>query len=269
MLVPVLLLLAAGAAAGFLGGLLGIGGGLLIVAALSLVLPAAGIPAADVMHVAVATSMATIVLTFVSSARAHARRGSVSWDSWKRLAPGLVVGGILGAKVATLLPEGHLRAVIALFCGVMAWQMAFGRRPTVEGSDGTAGARSPWLVAAGTGIGAVSAIVGIGGGSMTVPLLVSIGMRPVKAVGTSTMCGLVLALSSSLSYALALRPPGERLPAGSVGYVYLPAALVTAVASMLAAPLGVRAAHALSGKTLRRIFSVFLLAVGTLIVAGG
>lgn len=264
-----LLLLLAGAAAGFLGGLLGIGGGLLVVAALSFVLPDVGVPKSQVMHVAIATSMATIVMTFVSSAWAHARRGGILWSSWILLASGMVLGAILGSHLAILMPERDLRWIVALFCAVMAWRMWQGRDSAREGKERDAAPRSPWLLLIGVAIGVISALVGIGGGSMTVPLLVFLGVRPVKAVATSAMCGLVLSVASSLSYALTTNPGLAHLPPWSLGYIYLPAALLVAIASMSFAPFGVRTAHAISGATLKSIFAAFLVFIGIVIVTGG
>jgi len=268
MLFSLLIFLLAGASAGFLGGLLGIGGGLLLVAALSVALPALGIPAQEVMHVAVATSMASIVLTFISSATAHIRHGGVLWPSWRWLAPGMVLGGFVGAHLAQRLSGQALRYVIAGFCVVMAVQMALGKKREAAGAQESV-PRSPWLFPSGVGIGAVSSIVGIGGGSMTVPLLVALGVKPVKAVATSTVCGLAIAISSALSYMLTLHAPAHPLPAGTVGYVFLPAAAATAVASMTFAPYGVKVAHRISGTSLKRVFAVFLLFVGGLIALGG
>lgn len=269
MLVAIAVLLAAGASAGFLSGLLGIGGGLLVVAALSLALPELGVAKAEVMHVSVATSMATIVLTFASSAAAHIRRGSVLWASWRWLAPGMVIGGYAGAHIAQLLSAEALRWGITAFCAVTAWRMAFGKKRTPNTPGAEDVPRSPWLLPAGAGIGALSAVVGIGGGSMTVPLLMSLGVKPVQAVSTSAVCGLALAISSALSYALSVQAPAQALPWGSVGYLYLPAAAIAAAGSMALAPVGARAAHALPNTALKRVFALFLLVVGALIAAGG
>ncbi len=268
MLVPIIVLLAAGASAGFLSGLLGIGGGLLVVAALSVALPALGIPARQVIHVSVATAMAANVLTLASSATAHVRRGSVAWPTWQWLAPGMVVGGFAGAHIAQLLSAQALRWIIAGFCAVMAWRMARGSKRARDPSSAEHVPRSPWLLPAGTGIGALSAVVGIGGGSMTVPLLISLGVKPVRAVSTSAVCGFTIALSSALSYALTVHAPPQPLPWGSVGYLYLPAAAVAAAGSMALAPVGTRLAHSISGAALTRIFALFLLVVGALIAAG-
>lgn len=253
-----LIFLALGAAAGVLAGLLGIGGGLVLVAALVWLLPTQGIPAASAVHVALATALASIVLTGLSSARAHHRRGSVLWPTVAWLVPGLLLGGWLGSALAVALPGGWLRALIAGYCGLAAVQMGLDwPRARAERPEAPRGAG---YTLAGAGIGAVSAVVGIGGGSMTVPLLVWRGVRPVRAVGTSSACGVAIALSAAAGYALQAPPAG--LPAGSWGYVYLPAAAGIALASVLAAPLGTRLAHRLTGPALRRVFAVFLAVVG-------
>jgi uncharacterized membrane protein YfcA len=258
------LYLALGASAGLLAGLLGVGGGLVIVAALAWLLPTQGVPAGQVMHVALATSLASIVLTGLSSARAHAGRGSVLWPTVWRLVPGLIIGGVVGAMFAASLASETLRYVVAGFCLLAGTQLAFGTpRAKVERSDAPV---SAWLTAAGGAIGALSAVVGIGGGSLTVPMLVWLGVRPVRAVGTSSACGVAIALSSAASYAL-LVPPAPLLP-GSVGYVYLPAAFGIALASVLLAPAGARLAHRLTGPALKRVFAVFLYLVGVSLLVG-
>ncbi|HBD19162.1 MAG TPA: sulfite exporter TauE/SafE family protein [Arenimonas sp.] len=254
-----LLYLALGAVAGVLAGLLGIGGGLVLVAALVWLLPTQGVPAEQAVHVALATALASIVLTGLSSARAHHRRGSVLWPTVAWLVPGLVLGGWLGSGLATSLDGAWLRAFIAVYCYLAAAQMALDwPRSRLERADAP---RGPGYTAAGAGIGAVSALVGIGGGSMTVPLLVWRGVRPVRAVGTSSACGVAIALASAAGYALQGAPQG--LPAGSWGYVFLPAAVGIALASVLTAPWGTRLAHRISGPALRRLFAVFLAVVGT------
>ena len=251
--------LALGALAGLLAGLLGVGGGLVIVASLVWLLPAQGIPAEHAMHVALATSLASIVLTGVSSARAHHRRGSVLWPSVRWLVPGLLLGGVLGAAFATTLRGETLRWCVAGFCWLAAAQLAFGQpRARVASSAAPA---SPGLSLAGVGIGATSAVVGIGGGSLTVPLLVWLGVAPVRAVGTSSACGVAIAIASSVGY-IGLGPPAGTLPVGSIGYVYLPAAGGIALASILMAPWGTRLAHRLSGTALKRVFALFLALAG-------
>ncbi len=252
--------LALGAVAGVLAGMLGIGGGLVLVAALVWLLPTQGVPPGDAVHVALATALASIVLTGLSSARAHHRRGSVLWPTAAWLVPGMLLGGWLGSLVATRLEGEWLRAFIAVYCYLAALQLGLDwPRARAERPDAPVG---PAYTAAGGFIGALSALVGIGGGSMTVPLLVWRGVRPVLAVGTSSACGVAIALASAAGFAFH-GPVQGSLPAGSWGYVFLPAAIGIAVASVFTAPLGTKIAHGISGLALRRVFAGFLLLVGT------
>ncbi|WP_343225016.1 sulfite exporter TauE/SafE family protein [Luteimonas sp. MC1895] len=254
-----------GVVAGVLAGLLGIGGGLVLVAALAWLLPLQGVPPDLAMHAALATSMGSIVFTAMSSAWSHHRRGSVLWPTVAWMLPGLLLGGWLGSRFAVGLEGSVLRWIVAGYCLLAGAQMAFGGARADTGGD-VVPTGLP-MTAAGGGIGALSAVVGIGGGSMTVPLLVWRGVRPVRAVGTSSACGVAIAIGSALGYALNAPPGG--LPEGAVGYVYLPAAIGVAVTSVLAAPWGTRLAHAISGPTLRRVFALFLVAVGLSLVLQG
>lgn len=249
-----------GVVAGILAGLLGIGGGLVLLAALAWLLPLFGVPQDAAMHAALASSLASIVLTAASSARAHARRGSVLWPTVAWMVPGLLLGAWLGSGLAVALDDGVLRWIVAVYCLVAAWQIGFGRtRAPADGTEVAAPRGWPMSLAGG-GIGALSAVVGIGGGSMTVPLLVWRGVKPVRAVGTSSACGVAIGLSSALGYAM--HAPAGALPAHAIGYVYLPAAIGVALASVLSAPWGTRLAHRLSGEALRKVFALFLLLVG-------
>ncbi len=257
--VAVLIFLLLGALAGVLAGLLGVGGGLVLVAALVWLLPMQGIPVEAAMHAALATSLASIVFTAMASARAHSRRGSVMWSSVAWLVPGMLVGGWLGSRWAVSLDGQWLRWGVAVYCLLAAIQMLRARPKAMDGEGSHP--RGPWLTAAGGGIGVVSALVGIGGGSMTVPLLVWLRAKPVQAVGSSSACGIFIGLASAAGYAL--HAPVDVLPQHAWGYVYLPAAICVALASILMAPLGTRLAHALSAAALARVFAVFLLLVGT------
>lgn len=265
MITALVMFLALGAVAGVLAGLLGVGGGLVLVAALAWMLPRLGIPAEAAMHAALATSLASIVLTAAASARAHAGRGSVLWPTVRWMVPGLLLGGWLGSAGAVRIDGEVLRYLVAGYCLIAAAQLQFG---TVRAGDvgRVSVPAGPAMGAAGVGIGAVSAVVGIGGGSMTVPLLVWRGIAPVQAVGTSSACGVAIGLSSALGYALHA-PPGA-LPQYAVGYVYLPAAAAVAVASVLAAPVGMRLAHSLKGGTLKRVFALFLVVVAVGLLLG-
>jgi len=262
-----------GLVAGVLAGLLGIGGGIVLVAALVALMPLFGVPEASVMHVALATSLASIILTASAAANAHRRRGSLLWPSLRWLAPGLVIGGFFGGRFALQLSGATLAVGVGVFCLLMALRMAWpGTGGDAAGGDPARPApRGPWLSAAGLGIGAVSALVGIGGGSLSVPLLMARGVAIVRAVGTSSACGVLIALASAAAYALGATGVGAAeaaLPAGTVGYVHLPAALGIGLGALLAAPWGVRLAHRISGRALARVFAVALALVGVTLLWG-
>jgi uncharacterized membrane protein YfcA len=243
-----------------LAGLLGIGGGIVLVAALIALLPLFDVPAASVMHVALATSLASIIVTASASANAHRKRGSVLWPTVAWLAPGLAIGGIAGSAWATRVPGDTLALLVGAFCLLMALRMTW--PPRAQDAGAVTDAPTPrglWLGVSGLGIGAVSAVVGIGGGSLTVPLLVSRGVATVRAVGTSAACGVVIAIASAATYA---KSGAEALPDGVVGYVHVPAALGIGAGAWLAAPYGVRLAHRMSGLALSRVFALALAAVG-------
>lgn len=267
MVTAVIAFLALGAIAGVLAGLLGVGGGLVLVAALVWLLPTLGIPQEAAMHAALASSLASIVLTATASARAHARRGSVMWPTVAWMVPGLLIGGWLGSGIAVRVDDDVLRYIVAGYCFLAALQLLLGgSRNGVDGNTAPPPRGAPMSLA-GVVIGAVSAVVGIGGGSMTVPLLVWRGIAPVRAVGTSSACGIAIGLASAVGYAL--HAPAGALPEHAIGYVYLPAAAGVAVASVLAAPYGTRLAHRLHGDTLKRVFAGFLVVVGASLLLGG
>src|SRR4249919_1132901 len=247
-----------GIVAGLLAGLLGVGGGLVLVAGLAWLLPSQGVPPSASMHAALATSLSTIVITGLASARAHHQRGSVLWPSVFWLLPGLLLGAWLGSGLATRISGAWLRDGVALYCLLAALQLWLDWPRARDAHDESP--RGAGLSVAGVFIGVLSALVGIGGGSMTVPLLVWRGVPAVRAVGTSSACGVGIGLASALGYAT--HTPSVAMPPGSWGYVYLPAAIGIAITSVLCAPYGARLAHRLSGPALKRIFALFLLAVG-------
>ena len=232
----------------------------LLVAALAWLFPHLGVPAAATMHAALATSLASIVLTAAASARAHHRRGSVLWPTVAWMVPGILLGGWLGSRLAIGLDGDVLRWCVAGYCLLVAVQLARprGAGAQVERADAP---RGPGYVLAGGVIGWLSAIVGIGGGSLTVPLLVWRGVPTVRAVGSSSACGIFIGLGSAAGYAWQA-PVGALALPWSLGYVYLPAALGIAVASVACAGLGARLAHAINGRALQRVFALFLLCVG-------
>jgi uncharacterized membrane protein YfcA len=254
---------ALGIVAGLLAGLLGVGGGLVLVGALALILPSQGVPPAIAMQAALATSLASVIVTAAASATAHARRGAVQWRQAAFLLPGLLLGAWLGGRFATGIDGRSLRWFVVAYCLLAATQLALDlprtRQPRPVRPPG------PGLVAAGGVIGAVSSVVGIGGGSMTVPLLVWRGVSPVQAVATSSACGVAIGLSAAASYATA--PGAVGMPAASLGYVFLPAALGTVLTSLPVAPLGARLAHRVDGATLKRIFAGFLTGMALLLAS--
>ncbi len=252
-----------GAAAGLLAGLLGIGGGLLIIPVLVFLLPKAGVPWELVMHMALATSLATICLTSVSSFMAHQRRGSVLWRHFARLAPWVLAGALGGAWLADRLDTLWLARIFGVFAILMAIKMFLNLTP--ESRAGGLG--WPTAVPGGLLCGAISALAGIGGGTLLVPFLVWHRTPMLHAVGTTSALGLPLALSATAGY-ITLGLDAPNLPAGSLGYVYLPAFAGIVACSILTAPLGARLAHQLPAPTLKKVFAVVLVVAGIKIFSG-
>ncbi|ASF45307.1 sulfite exporter TauE/SafE family protein [Methylovulum psychrotolerans] len=245
--------LALGLVAGLLAGLFGIGGGLVIVPVLAFVFKEQGYPPDITLLMAVATSLATIILTALSSVYAHHRLGAVVWQKVWRLSPMIMVGSGLGAVVAERIPADTLRLILVAFLLYVGTQMAFQLKPKPGAT-----APSLWLDGiAATIIGLMSAIVGIGGGTLTVPYLVY-GNQPMRnAVAISSACGLPIAIAGTASYAL-LGWHATHLPDYSVGYVSLPAFAGVGLTSILTAPLGAKLANKLPAAHLKRYFSVLL-----------
>ncbi len=251
-----------GAFAGVTAGLLGVGGGLVIVPALLWTFQAQGLPAGNLMQLAVGTSLATITVTSVSSLLAHHRRQGVLWPVFSRLTVGVLAGAFLGAFVADAVPSDGLRAFFGVFVLLVAVQMGFGITPGPHREL----PRSTGLIGAGTGIGTVSALVGIGGGSMTVPFLVWCNVPVRQAVGTSAAVGLPIAVAGAGGFVIA--GLGQSTVPWTAGYVYLPAVAGIVVTSAAFAPLGARLAHRLPTRVLKRIFAIFLALVGVKMLFG-
>lgn len=243
-----------GAVAGFFAGLLGVGGGAIMVPVLALLFAAQGMPAEHLMHVALGTSMAAIVFTSVSSLRAHHRHGAVRWPIVRRIAPGILIGTFAGAQLASLIPTRPLAIFFTLFMSYVALQMLANVKPKPSRQlPGPLG-----MFAVGSGIGAVSALVAIGGGSLSVPFMTWCNVKMHEAIGTSAAIGFPIAVAGTLGYLVGGWSAGG-LPAWSVGYVYLPALAACVVMSMLTAPLGARAAHSLPVATLKKLFAGVIL----------
>jgi uncharacterized membrane protein YfcA len=247
-----------GLASGFLAGLLGIGGGMIMVPFITAILSARGVNGELAVKMAIATSMATIVFTSISSVRAHHKRGAVRWDVVKALAPGIVLGAAVASLgVFALLRGATLALLFALFVGFSATQMFLDKKPAAARQlPGAAG-----LVGAGGVIGFISGLVGAGGGFISVPFMTWCNVAIHNAVATSAALGFPIAISNALGYALSGHQVAN-LPPYSFGYIWLPGLMIIATCSVTTAPLGATAAHKLPVKRLKRVFAsvLYLLA---------
>ncbi|MEQ1440382.1 sulfite exporter TauE/SafE family protein [Fontimonas sp. SYSU GA230001] len=261
-----LIFLVTGACAGVLAGLFGVGGGLIMVPALAFVLPLQGVPATVYMQVAVGTSLAVISATSISSTLAHHRRDGVHWSVFARFAPGLAAGAVAGAFVADQLSGGALKRIVGIGAVLVALQMVLRRERSAVHAYHAAPA-APELLCVGAVIGLLSAIVGIGGGSLTVPYLSHRGLSMPRAVGTAAASGVPIAWAGASGFVLAGWNT-DGVPAPHLGYVSLSAFATLAIASVACAPLGARLAHAASPRTLRRAFALLLTLVGLRMLAG-
>ncbi len=243
-----------GTGTGFLAGLLGIGGGMLMVPFVTLILSAQGVAPGLAVKMAIATSMATIIFTSIASVRAHHKRGAVRWDIVRRLAPGIVIGSIIASLgVFALLKGAWLALIFGVFVSFSATQMFLDKKPKpTRQMPGTAG-----QLAAGGTIGFISGLVGAGGGFISVPFMSWCNVAMHNAVATSAALGFPIALSNVLGYIISGQSVPD-LPPASFGYIWLPGLVVIATCSFLTAPLGARAAHALPVAKLKRIFASIL-----------
>lgn len=250
MLPALVAYLLSGAVAGFFAGLLGVGGGVIVVPVLGLLFASLGFPAGEVLHLALGTSLATILFTSLSSLRAHHARGAVLWPAMRGLTPGVLGGTLGGALLAARISS---RALAIFFVGFMLFvavqMLANLRPPPSRRLPGRLG-----LAAVGMVIGTLSSLVAIGGGALTVPFLIWCNVRPHTAIGTSAAVGLPIAVGGTLGYVW--NGWGQAgLPPGSLGFIYLPALGCLLATSVLCAPLGARLAHQLPVHILKRIFA--------------
>lgn len=253
----ILFLLAMGAVAGMFAGLLGIGGGIIIVPVLAMVFEGQGVNIDVLMHVAIGTSLATIVITSLSSIRAHHKHGGVDWSVVKVISVGVFVGGLIGAVIAKMIPGEDLKLIFSIFMFIIAAQMFFGNvsKPH-RGLPKKAG-----MLSAGTIIGSIASVMGIGGGSLSVPFLTWCNMNIRNAIATSSAIGFPIAVSGTLGFIITGWAVAD-LPVMSFGFVNIPAFFSIVVASTLFAPLGAWIAHRVSPVLLKRIFAGFLLVLG-------
>lgn len=251
-------LLALGCATGFLAGLLGIGGGMLMVPFITAVVTHRGVAPALAVKMGIATSMATILFTSLSSVRAHHRRGAVRWDLVATLAPGIAVMALVtGAFIFPLVRGALLLVLFALFIGYSATRMLIDKKPAPGRQlPGTAG-----RFAMGGVIGTLSGLVGVGGAFVSVPFMTRGNVPIHNAIATSAALGFPIALASTAGNLIGGWSLPQALP-GAFGYLYLPALAAISTASVLMAPLGARAAHALDVRQLKRAFALLLYVLG-------
>jgi uncharacterized membrane protein YfcA len=256
MIVVVYLIL--GAAAGLMAGLFGVGGGLIIVPALIVSFTFQDLSPDVLTQLAIGTSLATIIFTSLSSIKTHHSKGAIDWTLVKRLTVGIVIGAVVGSIFADYLPGETLQMIIGVYALTVAVQMGFDLKPKAQ-HDLPKGAG---LTVAGGVIGAISALFGIGGGSLTVPYLSWCRVEMRNAVATSSACGLPIAVAGVSSY-IATGWNNPNLPEYSLGYIYLPAFFGIIITSTVFAKQGAKLAHRLPSHVLKRYFALLLLAVGS------
>jgi len=250
----VLIYLVVGAVAGVIAGLFGVGGGLVIVPVLTFIFIQNGFDYSIIVHLAIGTSLATIIFTSLSSIRAHHLHGAIQWQIVKQLVPGIIFGALLGAIVANFLATTLLKMFFAVFELLVALQILLSISPDAH-------QRLPStkiLSGVGIVIGSVSSLVGIGGGTLTVPFLVWCRVPMRFAIATSSACGLPIAITGSLGF-LVVGLNNINLPEYTIGYIHWPSLIGIVSASMVFAPLGAKLTHLLPTEILRKSFSFLLI----------
>ena len=250
----ILLFLLLGCVVGFMAGLLGIGGGGIMVPVLTSMFLLRGVPVENVVHLALGTSMAAIIITSISSLRAHHLKGGVIWAVVRSMAPGIIVGTFLATLFVSQISSIYLAIFFSMFMAYVAIQMFRNKTPKPDRSL----SGNTELLFVGSGIGAISAIVSIGGGSLTVPYLIRQNIDIKKAIGTSAAIGLPISIAGTLGYVI---NGWQSYSMGSYtfGYVYLPVVLLISLASFITAPYGAKLAHKLNVATLKKVFSLLLI----------
>lgn len=242
-----------GMGSGFVAGLFGVGGGMTIVPILLMLFQAQGFPETEVMHLALGTAMATIVITSISSMRAHHGHGGVRWDIFRSMSFGLVAGTFIGSLFASRVPTEIMAVLFTIIVYAASLQLLLNIKPKpTRDLPGTAG-----LVGVGSLIGGVSSLVAAGGGFISVPFMVLCNVNIRQAVGTSSALGFPIALAGVFGYIIGGWSVGG-LPEPRLGFVYLPAFLGVVVATIFMAPIGAKLAHSLPVKQLRRAFGLML-----------
>tara|TARA_B110000046_G_scaffold183992_1_gene221381 strand:- start:2386 stop:3183 length:798 start_codon:yes stop_codon:yes gene_type:complete len=246
-----------GAFSGLISGLFGLGGGSIIVPLLIFAFASQGIDAQIATHLAIGTSLATIAITSLSSIYTHHQKRAIRWDLVSQLTPGMIIGSVLGGVFAISLNGFLLQLMFGGFMVVVGLQMLIFRTVAQEGVMPSPGV----LAAVGSGVGSISALFGIGGGTLTAPFLAHSGVRMHQAIGTAAACGLPIGIVATLVYS-ASDLAGEALPGASLGYVFLPAWIGIVVTSAPFARMGALLAHRINDKLLKRAFGWVVLLLG-------
>jgi len=257
------LFLSIGLGCGFISGLIGISGGIILVPVLDFVFPWLGFEHTLSMHMAVASAISISVLTSLSSMRAHHRLGNIDWSIVRRMWPGLVLGATIGPLIVERLSAGSLRLIFSSCLLLMAVNMLRGR--TVQLTNALPS--NPGLSIIALLLAFLATIIGSGGGIFMVPLFALCGMAVIRAVGTSAALGLPLTLTAALMFTVVVGAETSNLPAYTVGYVYGPAFITIGIGSILAAPLGAYCTQRLSNDALKRVFAVTIICLAIILLA--
>jgi uncharacterized protein len=257
------LYLVTGLFTGLLSGLLGIGGGLIIVPILSFIFAFLGFPVEFIIHMALGTSLAVIIITAIASSRAHHSHHNVDWVIVKKIALGIVIGAFLGSLVVAKFDASLLKALFTIYVFLVAFQILSDYTP----NPARILPLRPALDCVGAFIGWVSSFVGIGGGSLSVPFLIYCNVDTKRAIGTSSAIGLPIAIAGAAGYVLSGLPIAN-LPAHSFGFVYLPAFIIIALSSLISAPAGALLVQKLSVKKLKKLFAWLLIMIGLKMTIG-
>lgn len=251
-----------GSVAGIFAGLFGLGGGVIVVPILTFLFTAQHMPETHIHHIALGTSLASILFTSLSSMRAHNKRGAVEWPIALRIAPGILIGAFSGSWLASQISTRYLKIFFVVFLFYVAVRIVRNIKPVIKKPYTSGG-----IFGVGALIGAISSFVGIGGGTMSVPFLLRCNVSMHNAIGTSSAIGFPIALAGAVGYAMTGSKVMD-LPAHTIGYIYLPALLFVSLASITTAPLGAKLAHKLPVSKLKIIFALLLLVMATKMLLG-
>ena len=252
-----------GILSGIISGLLGIGGGIVIVPFLAWLLSVHGMPADTIMQTAIATSLATIIITSISSVLAQHRRGAVLWPVAITLTPGIAIGAWFGADLAHFLSSKHLAMIFGTFLLLNGLRMAMHLKPKAHRQLPT----TLPLGFSGIVLGLLSTLIGIGGGTLTVPYMSWHNVPIKKAIALGSACGLPIALFGAMSFII-LGLQANSLPEGNIGYINIPAFAGISCTSLFAARWGVHLSHSISTSALKKTFSILLIIVGAKMLLG-